>query len=118
MSVLVEQQDEQVTAIETTAAAVETDLEVGVQYTEKAVESARGARKKRWICFIIIIILVIIIAIIIVVKVVIPAVDAGKKDDGKTQTVTASATAAAAATTKRAFEALVTPTPPPLTASL
>ncbi|KAJ6455689.1 syntaxin [Mycena sanguinolenta] len=67
MSVLVEQQDETIQVIETQAAGVEKDTEVGLQYTEKAVESARSARKKRWICFFICLILLIIVAVIVVV---------------------------------------------------
>jgi len=67
MSILVEQQDEQINVIETTAAAVEKDTEVGLGYTEKAVESARAARKKRWICFILSLIIIAIIAIIVAV---------------------------------------------------
>ncbi|KAI0797718.1 t-SNARE [Abortiporus biennis] len=70
MSVLVEQQDEQINTIEQTAADVEKDMEVGLGYTEKAVVSARAARKKRWICFILILIILIIIAIVIAVVVV------------------------------------------------
>lgn len=70
MSILVEQQDEQINTIEATAATVEKDTEAGLGYTEKAVESARAARKKRWICFGILIVLLIIIAIIIAVVVV------------------------------------------------
>ncbi|TCD60532.1 argininosuccinate lyase [Steccherinum ochraceum] len=69
MSVLVEQQDETIHAIETTAATVEKDTEQGLNYTEKAVDSARAARKKRWICFGLAAIILIIIAIIIVVAV-------------------------------------------------
>lgn len=69
MSVLVEQQDEQINVIETTAAAVEKDTEAGLQYTEKAVDSARAARKKRWICFAIFLVLLIIIAIVVVVAI-------------------------------------------------
>jgi len=67
MSVLVEQQDETINVIETQAAGVEKDTEVGLQYTEKAVESARAARKKRWICFIICLILIIIVVVVVVV---------------------------------------------------
>ncbi|KAJ7685077.1 syntaxin [Mycena polygramma] len=67
MSVLVEQQDETIQVIETQAAGVERDTEVGLQYTEKAVESARAARKKRWICFGICIVLLIIVAVVVVV---------------------------------------------------
>lgn len=70
MSILVEQQDEQINTIEATASVVEKDTEAGLGYTEKAVESARAARKKRWICFGILIVLLIIIAIVIAVVVV------------------------------------------------
>ncbi|CAL1704923.1 unnamed protein product [Somion occarium] len=70
MSILVEQQDEQINTIEATAATVEKDTEAGLGYTDKAVDSARAARKKRWICFIILIVILIIIAIIIAVVVV------------------------------------------------
>jgi len=69
MSVLVEQQDEMINVIETTAGAVEKDTEAGLGYTEKAVESARAARKKRWICFFITLILLIIIAVVVAVVV-------------------------------------------------
>ncbi|KAG6850528.1 hypothetical protein H0H93_012144 [Arthromyces matolae] len=67
MSVLVEQQDETINAIETQAHSVVQDTEAGLGYTEKAVVSARSARKKRWICFFIFLILLIIVAIIIAV---------------------------------------------------
>ncbi|KAJ3518922.1 hypothetical protein NM688_g9373 [Phlebia brevispora] len=65
MSVLVEQQDETINVIETTAAGVEKDVEVGLDYTEKAVVSARAARKKRWICFILTLIILAIIGIVV-----------------------------------------------------
>ncbi|KAF8319422.1 t-SNARE [Clavulina sp. PMI_390] len=68
MSVLVEQQDEVINVIEQNTEVANKDLETGVQYTEKAVESARSARKKRWICFVICLIIIIIIAIILVIK--------------------------------------------------
>jgi len=70
MSVMVEQQDEQINVIETTAASIEKDTEAGLGYTEKAVVSARAARKKRWICAILaaIIIIIIIIVVVVVVK--------------------------------------------------
>ncbi|KAG5221183.1 Plasma membrane t-SNARE, secretory vesicle fusion [Salix suchowensis] len=67
MSVLVEQQEETINVIETAAAGVEKDTEVGLGYTEKAVDSARAARKKRWICFIICLVVLIIVGIIIAV---------------------------------------------------
>lgn len=40
-----------------------------LQYTEKAVVSARAARKKRWICFWIALVLILIIAAVIAVAV-------------------------------------------------
>jgi len=46
MSVLVEQQDETINVIQAQAAGVEKDTEAGLQYTDRAVVSARAARKK------------------------------------------------------------------------
>jgi len=69
MSVLVEQQDETVNAIETTAGNVQKDTEAGLSYTEKAVVSARAARKKRWICFILTLVILAIVAIVVAVVV-------------------------------------------------
>ncbi|KAH6918690.1 syntaxin [Coprinopsis sp. MPI-PUGE-AT-0042] len=63
MSILVEQQDEVINTIQTQAYNVEQDTEAAYKHTEKAVDSARAARKKRWICFIIILIIVAAIAI-------------------------------------------------------
>jgi syntaxin 1B/2/3 len=65
MSVLVEQQDETITAVETTAGNVQKDTEAGLAYTEKAVVSARAARKKRWICFILTLIILIIVGVVV-----------------------------------------------------
>lgn len=36
-----------------------------LQYTNKAVDSARAARKKRWICFFIILIVLIIVGVVV-----------------------------------------------------
>lgn len=36
-----------------------------LNYTEKAVDSARAARKKRWICFILILVILAIIGIVV-----------------------------------------------------
>lgn len=69
MSILVEQQDETINVIETTAATVEKDTEAGLGHTVAAVKSAAAARKKRWICFIITLVLLAIIAIVIAVVV-------------------------------------------------
>ncbi|CAE6472778.1 unnamed protein product [Rhizoctonia solani] len=67
MSVLVAQQDETIDTIEQHAMETHKDMEAGLQHTEAAVVSARGARKKRWICFGIIVAVVIIIVIIVLV---------------------------------------------------
>jgi len=69
MSVLVEQQDETINVIEAHAEAADQDLEIGLKHTEKAVDSARAARKKRWICFIIILVILAIIAIVVGIEV-------------------------------------------------
>jgi len=69
MSILVEQQDETVDAIQEAAANVEKDAEAGTGHTNKAVGSARAARKKRWICFGLFVLLLIIVAIVIAVVV-------------------------------------------------
>lgn len=69
MSVLVEQQDETINAIQTTATGVEKDTEVGLQHTEKAVVSARAARRKRWICFFLLLLILIIIGVVVAVVV-------------------------------------------------
>lgn len=69
MSVLVEQQDETINHIEVTANTVEKDTEAGLGYTEKAVVSARAARKKRWICFIICLVILIIIGVVVGIEV-------------------------------------------------
>jgi len=67
MSVLVEQQDEQINVIQSNAVNIDTDIETGYKHTEKAVDSARAARKKRWICFWISIVIIIVVIIIILV---------------------------------------------------
>ncbi|KAH7340815.1 t-SNARE [Rhizoctonia solani] len=67
MSVLVAQQDETIDTIEHHAMETHKDMEIGLQHTDAAVVSARGARKKRWICFGIIVAVVIIIVIIVLV---------------------------------------------------
>ncbi|KAH7923522.1 t-SNARE [Leucogyrophana mollusca] len=67
MSVLVEQQDETINTIQATTEVVEKDTEAGLGHTEKAVASARSARKKRWICFILTLVILAIIAIVVAV---------------------------------------------------
>ncbi|KAG1875044.1 t-SNARE [Suillus tomentosus] len=69
MSMLVEQQDDTINTIQAAAEIVEKDTEAGLQHTGKAVNSARSARKKRWICFFLLLLIIAIIAIIVVVVV-------------------------------------------------
>ncbi|KAI0341742.1 t-SNARE [Trametopsis cervina] len=65
MSVLVTQQDEVINNIDDQAAKVQNDTEQGLQQTEKAVEHARSARRKRWICFFLFLLVLAIIAIVL-----------------------------------------------------
>ncbi|VDB82808.1 unnamed protein product [Peniophora sp. CBMAI 1063] len=65
MSILVNQQDETINAIETSAQQVEGDTEAGLQQTEKAVVHARAARRKRWICFGIFVFIVLVLALVL-----------------------------------------------------
>jgi len=67
MSIMVEQQSDVIDNVETTAANVEKNMEAGTGHTDKAIVSARGARKKRWICFILTLIILAIIAIVVAV---------------------------------------------------
>lgn len=69
MSTLVAEQDDTIHNIETQAATVEKDTEAGLGFTEKAVEFARSARRKRWICFFIILIILAAIGIAVGVTV-------------------------------------------------
>jgi len=65
MSVLVAQQDESIDYIQNTALDIEQDASKGVGATDKAVASARAARKKRWICFGLFVLLLVIIAAVV-----------------------------------------------------
>ncbi|KAG7092970.1 hypothetical protein E1B28_009271 [Marasmius oreades] len=65
MSVLIAEQDEAIKTIETQATKVAEDTEAGLRHTEKGVEHARAARKKRWICFFLTLIILIIVGIVV-----------------------------------------------------
>ena len=69
MSVLVEQQDETINVIQNNAVNIDQDVTQGYKDTEKAVDSARAARKKRWICFFLTLIILAIIGIVVGVEV-------------------------------------------------
>lgn len=65
MAMLVEQQDEAVAQIETQAQGVDTDIKEGLNQTNRAVESARKARRKKWICFWVCILILVIIGVVL-----------------------------------------------------
>lgn len=65
MEELVIEQDQPIQQIEEQVATAQHDIEQGVGHTDKAVISARKARKKRMWCFIICLIIVVIIAVIL-----------------------------------------------------
>jgi len=66
MSILVEQQDEQLNVIKDHAQHTEQEVQAGRHQTDKAVNAARRARKRRWICFWLMVILIIIIIAVVV----------------------------------------------------
>ncbi|KAH8117351.1 t-SNARE [Phellopilus nigrolimitatus] len=69
MSLLVEQQDDTINIIEQNAETAAGDIEAGKGYTDKAVVSARGYRKKRWICLFLTLIILIIIGVAVGIEV-------------------------------------------------
>ncbi|KZO97926.1 syntaxin-like protein [Calocera viscosa TUFC12733] len=69
MSILVEEQEEGINVINTNAADANRDTEKAVQQVDKAVISAKRARRMRWICFFIILIILVIIAIVVAIEV-------------------------------------------------
>ncbi|KDR74011.1 hypothetical protein GALMADRAFT_71275 [Galerina marginata CBS 339.88] len=69
MSVLVEQQEETVDAIQNQAIEVEKDTEAGAKHVDEATEHARRARQKRWICFFIILVILIIVGVVVGIEV-------------------------------------------------
>ncbi|OLL24748.1 Syntaxin-like protein psy1 [Neolecta irregularis DAH-3] len=68
MSILVEEQDATIIHIENSAVAVQQDVEKARDQTEMAVDSARAARRKKWICFGILILILVIIAVALAIK--------------------------------------------------
>ncbi|EJD05834.1 t-SNARE [Fomitiporia mediterranea MF3/22] len=69
MSLLVEQQNDQVNVIHQNAENAAGDIEAGKVATDKAVVSARGYRKKRWICLLLTLIILIIVGVAVGVEV-------------------------------------------------
>ncbi|WVQ78776.1 hypothetical protein IAT38_000867 [Cryptococcus sp. DSM 104549] len=65
MAMLVEQQDETIVNVENQAQGVDTDIKQGLVQTDKAVESAKKARRKKWICFWIVVLIIVILALVL-----------------------------------------------------
>ncbi|WWC99149.1 hypothetical protein V866_006044 [Kwoniella sp. B9012] len=65
MAMLVEQQDETIVNVETQAQGVDTDIKAGYDQTSKAVDHARKARRKKWICFWICVLIIAILALVL-----------------------------------------------------
>lgn len=63
MAMLVEQQDEVIVNVENQAQGVDKDISDGLNQTSKAVDSARKARRKKWICFWILVVIICIVAL-------------------------------------------------------
>jgi len=69
METLVTEQAVVMNTIEENTQQTDVHLETGNKEVDMAITNARGARKKKWICFIITLILLIIIAVIVYVQV-------------------------------------------------
>jgi len=67
MGTLVEQDDPKITAIEQTAQKVDADTGHALADTGRAVDSARRARKMRWICFGIFAFILVVLAIVLAI---------------------------------------------------
>ncbi|KAI8377801.1 t-SNARE [Radiomyces spectabilis] len=65
MQTLVEHQGETLDTIEKHAETVVEDLEKGVEHVDKAIQSAKSTRAKKWCCFFIFLILLVVIAILV-----------------------------------------------------
>ncbi|SCV74074.1 BQ2448_6506 [Microbotryum intermedium] len=69
MATLVLEQDDSVKQIEATAVQANTDVEQGLQQTQKAVKSARAARKKRIFCAVLVAVIIIVVVVVVVIQV-------------------------------------------------
>uniref|UniRef100_A0A060SY02 ARAD1A16654p n=1 Tax=Blastobotrys adeninivorans TaxID=409370 RepID=A0A060SY02_BLAAD len=65
MEILVAEQDTAVQHIDEQATQVQQDIEQGVGHTDRAVKSARAARRKKWYCLGIVVLIIIILALIL-----------------------------------------------------
>ncbi len=65
MAVIVETQEPVVTQINQASESAKTNLQDGVVQTDKAVKSARAARRKKWICLAIVLLILIIVGVVV-----------------------------------------------------
>ncbi|KAI7885926.1 t-SNARE [Mucor mucedo] len=83
MQMMVEEQGETITQIESHAQNAETDVEQGVKHIDRAIIIAKSTRAKKWCCFFITIILAVVIAILVWwFAFGHPGVGGGNKDEG------------------------------------
>ncbi|TIC08808.1 t-SNARE [Wallemia mellicola] len=90
MSILVEQQDETLQNIHASAEETNKDMELGLIQTERAVKSARAARRKRWICFWITIVVLAIIAVVLGCGIYFGAVRPAQRNEGPVASATSA----------------------------
>ncbi|ODQ51160.1 t-SNARE [Saitoella complicata NRRL Y-17804] len=65
MSILVEQQEAPIAQIEVNAENTQKDTELGLEHTDKAVKSARAARRKKWYCLLITLLILAIVGLVL-----------------------------------------------------
>ena len=63
MNVMMEEQKEAVNNIRDTGARTEQDLTKGNEHVDKAINSAKSARRKKWICFWIVVLIIIAVGL-------------------------------------------------------
>jgi syntaxin 1B/2/3 len=86
---MVDQQGETLDRIEDNVNSAAVQLEQGTTHLEKAVDSARAARKKRWCLFITFMIILIIIVVVVLIYV-LPKTGTGSSSSAPAPTVTAA----------------------------
>ncbi|CAG8573091.1 17062_t:CDS:2, partial [Acaulospora colombiana] len=96
MQLMVEAQDVPIATIEEHADQVNHDMEQANVHMEKAYESAKGARRKKWYCFFILIIILIVAAVGLYIYLKPKSSDTSSST---TQTITASSSSAQATET-------------------
>jgi len=65
MAMMVDEQEPALQAVEAKATEAEVTMQDAEKQMQKAVKSAKAARRKRWICFIIILIILAVVGIVL-----------------------------------------------------